>query len=165
LRHSLLAGKVRRRLDVGVVLSDIRHDLDLLPFSDELPLHLLNLDRAGGFARFASQTLRLTRYGRPVIMSATSSLPDLLERLDDLPVTSRVLVVGIGLDDLAEFGVRAGRHRNWLIGIHPDEIWALGGTGSEELPREWARPKAVPLSLGGRGQEVSLSEDWSGSRR
>ncbi|MBM7798498.1 hypothetical protein JOE57_001419 [Microlunatus panaciterrae] len=149
LRHSLLAARVRRRIDVPVVLSDIRHEVDLVPFSRTSPLYLFNLDNAGGFAEYSSAPLRLTRYGRPVIMSTGSSLPDVIARVSELPESARTLVVGVGLDDLADFVTGCGRERNWLVGIHPAEIWLLGGAGANELPREWSRPEAVPLAFGG----------------
>jgi hypothetical protein len=147
LRHSLLAVKARRRIEAPVVLSDIRHEVDLLPFSDQCPLHVFNLDRAGGFAEFSSDPLRLTRYGRPVIMQAASTMADLLAMIDKLPSTSRVLIVDVTLDGLAELESRRGE-RDWLVGIHPDTLWLLGGPAVHELPAEWSRPRAVPLGAG-----------------
>jgi hypothetical protein len=146
LRHSILAAKARRRIDAPVVLSDIRHELDLLPFSGSSPLHVFNLDRAGGFAEFGSAPLRLTRYGRPVVMHAASTITDLLIMLDEMPRSARVLVVDVTLDGLAEFDSR--REREWLVGIHPDTLWVLGGPAVHELPAEWSRPQAVPLGAG-----------------
>ena len=145
LRHSMLALRVRRRMDAPIVLSDIRHEVDLLPFSDESPLYLFNIDRVGGFAEFAAEPMRLTRYGRPVVMCAVRTLPELLVLLDMLPDISRILVMGVDLDDLNEFGPRTGRGRDWLVGIHGASLWLLRGSDPQQLPGQWSRPQAVPL--------------------
>ena len=131
-----------------VVLSDLRYEVDLLPFSDESPLHLLNVDRSGTFADEASEPLCFTRYGRPVIMETVRNLPDLLHRLDAMPRASRNLIVDIGLDDLEEICQRPGHDRDWLVGIQPGSVWILGGTATGELPSRWSLPQAVPLASG-----------------
>jgi len=145
LRHSVLALKVRQRMDAPVVLSDIRHEVDLLPFSNESPLYLFNVDRVGGFARFASEPLCLTRFGRPVIMRAVRAMPELLVLLDELPDISRILIMGVDLDDLNEFAPGGRRKRHWLVGIHGPSLWLLGGSDPQQLPTQWSRPQAVPL--------------------
>jgi hypothetical protein len=143
----MLAAKVRRRMHVPVVLSDIRHEVDLLSFSDESPLYLFNLDRVGSFAEFASEPLRLTRRGRPVVMRAVRTMRELMVLLDELPDTSRILVMGIDLDDLDEFGSGTGRERAWLAGIHPAALWLHGGSDARQLPVQWSQPQAVPLGF------------------
>ena len=147
LQQSLLALKARRRIDAPVVLSDIRHELDLLPFSDESPLHLVNVDHAGGFAEFASEPLRLTRYGRPVVNYTVRTGSQMLNLVNQLPQTSRILVVGVTFEDLGALRSRSGSGRDWLVGIHPAEMWLLGGVGASERPSQWSRPQAVPLGF------------------
>jgi hypothetical protein len=146
LRQSLQAVRVRRRISVPVVLSEICYDVDLLQFSDESPLHLINLDRPGGFAEYSSQPLLVTRYGRPVIMRAAQTAPDLLAILEEIPSTSRTLVTDLSLDDLHTIGLRFA-DRDWVVGFQPGAIWLLGGPIVRELPSEWSQPRAVPLGF------------------
>jgi hypothetical protein len=148
LRQSLLAAKVRAWINAPVVLSDIRHEVDLLSFSDESPLYLFNVDRSGGFAEFALEPLRLTRYGRPVVMQALRTTPELFNKLDDLPRSSRVLIMGLELDDLKGIGQQQSLQRDWLIGIHQGALWLLGGAAARELPNGWSQRQAVPLGFG-----------------
>jgi len=145
LRQSMLAIKVHRRIDAPVVLGDIRHEVDLLPFSDESPLHLFNIDHVGGFAEFAAEPLRLTRYGRPVVMRAVRTMSELFVLLDELPDTSRILIMGVDLDDLSDFRLGRGRKRDWLVGIQTTTLWLVGGSDARQLPNQWSRPQAVPL--------------------
>jgi hypothetical protein len=145
LRHSLVAAKVRRRMNVPVVLSDIRHEVDLLPFSDESPLHLFNVDRVGGFSDVAAEPLRFTRYGRPVIMRTVRSRSQLMAMLGQMPPASRILVVDVEFADLEEISRQPGRDRDWLVGIQSGALWLLGGPGARELPGQWSLPQAVPL--------------------
>lgn len=151
LRHSLLARRIRSVIDAPVVLSDIRHEVDLLAFSTESPLHLLDLDRSGGFAEYAPQACRLTRHGRPVIMRAVRTLGELHEILRGLPDDTRVLVTGVERDELAQLASGGDRGRDWVVGIQPGSVWALGGAAARDLPPEWSRSEAVPLGAG-RGQ-------------
>ena len=145
LKGSLLAFQVRRRMAGPVVLSDIRHEVDLLRSANDSPLYLVNLDRLGGFAEYACRPLRLTRYDRTVIMQCAPSREDLLKLLSQLPSDARILVEGIVLDDLHTIRERTGGDRRWLVGIQAGELWLLSGTSSAEHPEEWSRPQAVPL--------------------
>ena len=145
LRQSLVAAKIRRRFNAHVVLSDIRHELDLLPFSDESPLHLINIDRNSGFAEFAETPLRFTRYDQPIIMRAVSTVAEMIQAVNNLPCSSRILVVDVNLDDLAVIKRCDDHGRQWLIGIQPGGLWMLGGTEVNEIPSEWSRRQAVPL--------------------
>jgi hypothetical protein len=147
LRHSVVAIKARRRMKVPIVLSDIRHEIDLLDYSDESPLYLVNIDHAGGFAEVASKPLRLRRYGRPVVMHVVKTLPDLLALLDELPSMTRILITGVGLDDLDEIRSRDDAERAWLVGIHPSALWLLGGPAARQLPSQWFERQAVPLAV------------------
>lgn len=146
LRHSLLAAKIRQRVESTVVLSDIRHEIDLVPFSDDFPLCLFNVDRASDFPRFAREQLLLSRSGRPVLMNAVSTTADLLRRLEDVPARARILIMGVDLDDLHKIAGIAMRG-DWVVGIHPDTVWMLAGVPSAELPAEWSRPQAVPFAF------------------
>jgi hypothetical protein len=145
LRHSLVAAKVRRRMNAPVVLSDIRHEVDLLPFSDESPLYLFNVDRSGGFADVAAEPLCFTRYGRPVIMRTVRSMSHLLAVLRQMPPASRILVVDVEFADLEEISRQPGQDRDWLVGIQSGALWLLGGPAARELPGQWLLPQAVPL--------------------
>jgi len=155
LRQSFQAVRVRRRISAPVVLCEISYDVDLLRFSDESPLHLINLDRPGGFAEYSSQTLLVTRYGRPVIMRAAQTAPDLLAILEEIPSTSRTLVTDLSLDDLHTIGSRFA-DRDWVVGFQLGAIWLLGGPLVHELPRQWLQPQAVPLGSRAPAHSVVL---------
>ena len=144
LRYSVQGERARRRLDVPVTFADICHEVDLLPFETNSPLYLLNVDNRGGFAVYASDPLQLTRNGRPVIMRAVQAC-DLEAQVQDLDRSSLVLITDIGLNELAWMSQWA--ERDWVIGLQDGVFWVLGGFGPTELPVQWARPNAVPLSL------------------
>ena len=146
LRHSLVAHRVRRELDLPVVLSDIRHEIDLLDFSADRPLYLFNLDAVGGFVEYADRTLKLTRYGRPVLMTTVRSAQDVAPLLDQVPEEALVLIIGWTLADLGTFRSRCRRDDSWLVGIHPDTLWLLRAR-DVATPEEWSRPTAVPLGF------------------
>ncbi len=155
LRQSLQAVRARRRIQVPVILSDIRREVDLLQFSDESPLHLFNLDSRGGFAEYSSNPFRLARNGRPVIMRAVGTVSDLLAKLEGLPRTSRVLVTDLSLDDLNTIG--SGRKdRDWVMGLQTGALWLLGGPVAHELPSQWSQPQAVPLGSRAPAHSVVL---------
>ena len=116
LRHLLPAVKVRWRIKAPVVLGDSRREIDRLSFSDDSPLHLFNMDRAGGFAEFASEPLRLSRRGQPVVMRTVRTLDDLIAVLAALPLTARVLIADIDLEDLEKIDRQPGEKRDWLVG-------------------------------------------------
>ncbi|SEQ12676.1 glycosyltransferase [Microlunatus flavus] len=143
LRHSLLARRARRRLQVPVVLSDIREEVDLL--EPGTPLRLVDVDRAGGFVEHGREPLRLTRFGRPVTMSAVSTVAEVPDVLAGVGVEEIVLVVGLDLDDLADAALFTTGDRPWLLGIYPDEMWLLGGLPLDRLPEAWSRRAAQPL--------------------
>lgn len=153
LRYSVQAERARRRIDVPVTFADICHEVDLLPFTTDAPLHLLNLDNRGGFAEYSSGSLRLTRNGRPVIMQAIAAPSDLEQRVAELDRSSMVLITDLSLDDLQHIG--GWRDRDWVIGLQDGVFWILGGVAPTELPVEWARPKAVPLRVRRRPQAGS----------
>ena len=149
LRESWLAARARRLVDVPVVLSDIREEVDLLPLDADVPLRLVNVDPGGSFARRARTPLRFTRHGRPVEMSAVETVAELSALVEDTPDDQVVLAVGLTLDDLGALDTLVAGERPWLLGIHPGEMWLLGGVRTDRLPASWSRPAAVPL--GGRG--------------
>ena len=147
LRQSHAAARVRAALKIPVVLADIAHEIDLVDWSAAEPLHLVNLDRAGGFAGSAGQPVLLERRGRPVVMSACSTVDSLRSALADFAPTDRVLVTGLPVDDLPSLSdmVRGAR---WIAGVQWNEVWLLGGPPAVDPPGEWSRPQAVPLSVG-----------------
>ena len=144
LRQSRAAARVRAALDVPVVLADIAHEVDLLDWSEADPLHLVNVDRVGGFAEDAGAPVLLERRGRPVAMSAVPDVDSLRDAVGAMAPTDRVLVTGLTMDDLPRVRglVRGGR---WLAGVQWDEVWLIGGPAAAHLPEEWSRPQAVPL--------------------
>jgi Glycosyltransferase like family len=144
LKESARALRARRRLDVPVVLSDIRHELDLLTFSDESPLHIVNLDRVGGFAKYAPGPLRLSRLGQPVICWAARDTADLLRTLNGLPSSASILVPDLSIDDLGDFSV-LDNEVGWIAGVQRGKTWLLGGPATRELPAKWSQRHAVPL--------------------
>lgn len=145
LRHSWLARRARRRLDVPVVLSDIREEVDLLPLHADVPLRLVNVDRSGTFAEHDRTPLRFTRHGRPVVMSSVRTVAEVRDVVGTSDDGQIVLVVGLALDDLEALRGVADGTRPWLLGLHPGEIWLLGGLSPDRLPESWSRRAAVPL--------------------
>lgn len=148
LRHSWLAVRARRRVGVPVVLSDLREEVDLLPLDADVPLRLVNVDHAGAFADHNATPLVLSRFGRPVLMSAlptTDAVPGLLAALS---VDEVLVVAGLTLDDLTFLRAAVPVGRPCLLGLHSQEMWLLCGLPLDRLPESWSRPAAVPL--GGR---------------
>lgn len=145
LRHSWLARRARRRLDVPVVLSDIREEVDLLPLHADVPLRLVNVDRSGTFAEHDRTPLRFTRHGRPVVMSSVRTVAEVRDVVGTADDGQIVLVVGLALDDLEALRGVVDGTRPWLLGLHPGEIWLLGGLSPDRLPESWSRRAAVPL--------------------
>lgn len=146
LRQSRLAAQVRRELEVPVVLADIAHEVDLVDWSTAHPLHLVNVDRAGGFATRAGRPVVLERNGRPVSMTALQ-LPELPVALASLDPADRVLVTGLEVGDLARLRPLLA-DGDWLAGVQWDEVWLVGGPAAARPPEEWSRPQAVPLGAG-----------------
>ncbi|NPD03664.1 hypothetical protein HN031_03075 [Nocardioides sp. zg-1308] len=147
LRQSPAAARVRAALGVPVVLADIAHEVDLVDWSSETPLTLVNLDRAGGFAGPGGRPLLLERAGRPLVMSAVPDLAALRSTLAGLSPAAPVLVTGLKIADLAPLSDLVGGDR-WLAGVQWDEVWLLGGPAALDPPVEWSRPQAVPLTVG-----------------
>ncbi|WP_375422883.1 hypothetical protein [uncultured Friedmanniella sp.] len=145
LRHSLLAARAARWVDGPVVLSDIRSEVDLLTKASSDPLNLVNVDGNGGFVEFGRAPLTLTRYGRPVVMRAVRAVSEVAELVAELPPGEVVLIVGLGLSDLRDLRSTSSTHQPWLLGIHPAEMWLLGGVPVDQLPLEWRRSAALPL--------------------
>jgi hypothetical protein len=143
LKESRFAARVRSELGVPVVLADIAHEVDLLGYSTEEPLHLVNADRTGGFAPDAGGCIVLERDGRPVAMSAVAPrhVPEAIASLDR---AQHVLVTGLTLDDLPDIAPRL-EGGDWLAGIQWGEVWLVRGPSAVQRPAEWTRPQAVPL--------------------
>jgi len=72
-------------------------------------------------------------------------MSELFVLLDELPDTSRILIMGVDLDDLSDFRLGRGRKRDWLVGIQTTTLWLVGGSDARQLPNQWSRPQAVPL--------------------
>lgn len=147
LRQSSAAARVRSTLAVPVVLADIAHEVDLVDWSAHDPLHLVNVDRTGGFADVAGSSVVLDRRDRPVEMSAVADLAALRSALADRTPEDRVLVTGLGHADLPALRDLL-RDGPWLAGVQWDEVWLLGGPPALAPPPEWDRPQAVPLGAG-----------------
>jgi hypothetical protein len=152
LKLSLQSRRARRRLAVPVVLSDIRHEVDLLHFSEDAPLHLVNADGGlGGFTHSGGAAVRFTRLGKPVVMQAVDTPEAAAALLGTAAPWTSVLVLGVGLEDLDRVVVGADADRPWVLGVQPGACWLLGGPAARALPVEWRRPASVPL-----GQRRSL---------
>lgn len=148
LQHSLMARRIRRIIALPVVLSDIRDDVDLLSFSDASPLHLVNVDREGGFVEYGGSPLTLTRYGRPVVMSAVRPA-DLASRLQAFSPSDSALVTDLSVDDLHAVREVLDNKSGWLVGLQYGGMWLLGGPVTETLPGHWMQRRAVPLGSPG----------------
>jgi len=147
LKLSRRAWGLRRGIRLPVVISDIRHEVDLLTWSVDTPLELVNLDRGGSFARAAGRRVVLTRLRKPVAMRAVRDLAGLSAVLDDVPADSDLLLEGLSEAEVAAVA-QAHPRRTWLAGVSDGELWLLGGGVATELPGTWGTPRAVPLGLG-----------------
>ncbi|MFV0458008.1 MAG: hypothetical protein ACK5MT_04435 [Actinomycetales bacterium] len=139
LQSRVSAAGVRARTGLAVIDSDIRHEVDLLPYSPARPLHLINIDPAEEFARYAPGTLSVTRYGNPVMMTAVSSLSQCRKALSTIPPTAIVLVVGLEPHHYGDLPELLDRDRGWMLGRHPGSVWLVGGLGRADLPHDWAQ--------------------------
>lgn len=145
LRQSASAARVRATTGGRVVIADIAHEVDLVGWSTTHPLHLVNVDADGAFAREAGDTVVLERRGRPVVMSAVT--PDALaDALAPLTASDHVLVTGLRVEDLPTVWPGIDR-REWLAGVQWQEAWLLGGPSVDAPPAEWGRREAVPMRL------------------
>lgn len=141
-RGSVVARRIRRLPDVRVVLSDIRHEVDLLDYSENDPLTVINVDSGGDFGDHESGEVDFTRLGKPVIFGSVSSGPELQARLSELAPDASVLVTGLAESDLT--GLCDGT-RAWTVGLQSGPMWALSGPVARVLPREWSSPAATPF--------------------
>lgn len=158
LKLSMHSQRLRKRLPVPVVLSDIRHDVDLLLPGEAEPLVLINADgREGGFARVAGGAVLLTRNGRPVVMQAVDTALEAEALLREVGTGSPVLVVGVGKGDLEQLIKASPTSRPWVLGLQPGAAWLIGGPLARELPEKWNNRRSLPL--GQRWVSVSAGPD------
>ena len=143
LRQSAAAARARVGLGMPVVIADIAHDVDLLGFSAEHPLHLVNVDPSGAFAAVAGATVVLERRERPVVMSSVAP-EDLEETLSRLGKEDNVLVTGQDVEHLHEIWSRVDS-AHWLAGVQWREVWLVGGPAAIQPPEQWSRRPAAPL--------------------
>jgi hypothetical protein len=144
LRQSRVAAQVRGALGVPVVLADLAHEVDLLEWSGDDPLHVVNLDRTGTFCEVAGAPVTLERAGRPIVMSSVASLAALADALDCLEPSTRVVITDLTVADLPHLGARV-RRGQWLAGVHEDAVWLASGPVASEVPAQWRDRRAVPL--------------------
>lgn len=143
LRESRVARQFYRQLPVPVVLADIRHDVDLLDYSDSAPLYLFNLDYAGGFAEYESNPLHLLRRDRPIICCSSRNCRELVSELDNVPSSASWLVTDIELGDLHFFRNRSDLE-SCVAGVARTGIWLAGGHITRHLPAQWRDTRALP---------------------
>ncbi|WP_165355133.1 glycosyltransferase [Nocardioides oleivorans] len=147
LKQSAAAARVHAATGQQVVIADIAHEVDVIDFSHGDPLHLVNADPTGAFARVAGATTVLDRRDRPVVMAATR-LDAVADTVAPLSERDHVLVTGLTLCDLPGLWPALSGQRSWLAGVQWGEVWLVGGPSATHLPQEWGRPQAVPLRVG-----------------
>jgi hypothetical protein len=147
LRESRLAMRAGlRSTSESPVLADIRIDVDDLIWS-EPSLVVLNLDRAGTFAREAAP-VTLTRAGRPVRFEARPELPDLARLLVRAGDDASFLVSNLTPADVRTLISVLPPGRATRLGVHEQDAWLLVGPVAESSLPEWSAPRAVPLLAG-----------------
>ena len=145
IRNSVGARRLSRKVPVTVILSDIRHDVDLLKFGASDPLHVINVNDTEAFVEGPEAWLRLSRLGKPVdfiAVDAGSGLDSCLERLSE---RANVLVTGLDEKGIIRLCGGIGADRRWAIGIQSGDHWALAGRVLDDLPQAWSKSAAVPL--------------------
>lgn len=145
LWQCLLAARARRAFTGTIVLSDIRREVDLLNFSADRPLHLLNLDPIRGFCEYSSEPLRIHRYERPVIMSAVGDMEGTLASIAELPEATNVLVADLNLADVETIVSHRDGVRDWVLGVQTGSHWLLSGPVLLDLPPQWSHRPGRPL--------------------
>lgn len=147
IRNSVGARRLSRQIPATVILSDIRHDVDLLTFGESDPLHIINVDDSGSFGREPEGEgwLRFSRLGKPVDFIVVAADGELDSCLDDLSETANVLVTGLDEAGVTRLCRRSGVGRDWAVGIQSGDHWALSGPVLSDLPDAWSEPAAVPL--------------------
>lgn len=155
LRESAAARKVSGQISVPVVLADIRHDIDLLDYSDAAPLHLFNYDNSGGFAEYETERLEVLRRNRPVFCRSTRNYDDLESEIARMPASSSWLVTDISLEHLRGFHGIIDKD-SCIAGVQGNAIWLAGGSIIKVLPEQWRAPRAVPLRPRISGRTVAF---------
>jgi hypothetical protein len=145
LKNSVRAARARRRLRLPAVLSDIRHDIDMLSLSENTELNVINLDDSGRFAAVAGGPLTLSRSGRRFVFWCVSTVEELVERVASLPTTASTLVVDLNPDVLTRLNGRLPAQDEWLLGVHDSSTWLLGGPVADALPERWTATRSTPL--------------------
>jgi hypothetical protein len=148
LLHSLTAARVRRSTGLPSVIADIRHEVDLLGFAPTAPLHVLNLDRTGVFARIDTAATTLVRIDKPVTMSTVATLDAVVAALDALPDDTSFLVTNLAPEDFAVLRRRCSRAATWLAGVQAGEPWLIGGPVATHPPRTWSAAPSAPFGGG-----------------
>ncbi len=143
LRSSKRAMAARQVLDVPVVLGDIRMDVDDLNTGGRL--NVVNLDRVGGFVGDAPGAIQLTRRDTDVVFWAAATVEEVLEVAASLAPSESVLLADLSAGDLPALTGRLPEGFDWLLGLHDDTTWLLGGPAARDLPDQWFEPRAVPL--------------------
>ena len=144
LKNSARARQARRHLRLPVVLSDIRHDAELLDFSEYSALNVMNLDATGTFAAVARGPLDLSRNGRRFVFWTAATVDEVVAQVSALSPSTSTLVSGLLPEDLARLAGRLPDGGGWLMGVHDSSLWLLGGPAASELPSQWREPRSTP---------------------
>jgi Glycosyltransferase like family len=145
-RETARALAISRTVDVPVVLSDIRDQIDLVGPPD-IPVHVLNLDRVGGFHEYESAPLDVHRHDRPLTMRSFPDVASLIGALSDVPAEAHVLA-DVDRQDFSEVVHAPGRPRSWVAGTQSIGDWLLSASSSHHLPELWYRSPARPALRG-----------------
>lgn len=147
LRGSRAAARVRRDCGLPVVLADIRLDVDLLHFAPDRVLHIINLDRSGGFASYVPRSVLLQRRAVPVHFECAPTVDDVARMIARIPDQDPFLVTGLITDELSFLHERAKQPTSWLVGLHDSDSWLLRCRALDDLPPEWSASRALPLTM------------------
>ncbi|WP_347352499.1 glycosyltransferase [Intrasporangium sp.] len=145
LRGSVQTHRQRSSFKTRVLSCDIREDVDLLKWSRTVPLRVINLDRGGAFAEYASTSVRLNRYHKVVSFQVVTKLADAVSLLTARQPGESVMLSGLSMDDLQTLVEQVPDMSEWVLGVQDDGVWIFGGPAVVEPPAVWSEPRAVPL--------------------
>jgi Glycosyltransferase like family len=145
LRESIDAHAGRRAIGGGhCLLADIRLDVDelLARLPAEPPLLVISVDRHASFTDGSSDSLALTRSGRPILLAARP-LPDVASAATGGPV----LVTNIDLEALEALAPSLPSGSRVLGFRSSIGYWLLIGVEAAAMPPSWRSRQATPFGM------------------